>query len=394
MRGAKMKKTFTSIIFIGLFVMMFVVPISCVSGNQVALALNPKDIFDEIFIQTITEMGQSSDKVDATKQTIYDLELRPLGYIYNFTSNYSFGYAIMTNQDDCVKVSEVVLDAESPYLECSGLAVYPSELNYIEYKNEKYNIVGSSIRFDYAKAAELFPVRYCGTGGSLQVKESKITFVSKSINSYSLARTVPTYTTLRLDNPCVSVASANIIAYYDRFKENLIPDYNPGKSIGRSYLYNKQNVTIDNLIEHIYNILNPNSSGQGNTISEFKQGLAYYCSEKGYSVEFEKCPTANFYNTSKNMVSNGRPIVMFTRGVEFCLITENNTEDVIRTFTGNLNHTMCGFGYKEVEYTLPNNSVNVERYILVSTGIENYPSAYLNANNNLAIDEIYGINIL
>jgi len=54
---------------------------------------------------------------------------------------------------------------------------------------------------------------------------------------------------------------------------------------------------------------------------------------------------------------------------------------------------MVGFGYREITYRLEINTTQNSEFILVSTGLNNLPKAYLNINNNLNLDMAYAINI-
>lgn len=373
-----------------------IILLSHAQNKETALAMDVQDEFDEKFIQAISEICdiKENSEVVASKQTIFDLELRTLGYAYSFMAIDNKGYAIVVSDKEKGNiVTEVVLDAESPFLRCDGIGIYIAEMNYLDYFDGKYRVLGTSSILEYNDIANIYTHRYCGSGGELQMNETTVSFVSKSNNNYSLAKRVPSYATKKFDNPCVSIASANIIAYFDRYKENLIPDYTPGKGIGNLYLYNKQNITIENLIGQIYGILNPGKTSGGNTIAEFKWGMDRYCRDHGYNVVFENCPTVDYYNNAKDIFLEGKPLVMFMDRIEFCLFSETSNKDTIKTYNCDIKHAMCGFGYKEIEYILQDNSIETERYLLVATGIDQYPLAYFNVNSIITIHDIYAVDI-
>ena len=117
-------------------------------------------------------------------------------------------------------------------------------------------------------------------------------------------------------NGCTANAGLNVIAFYDRFYTNLVPDYEPGVMVGGKYRYfpNMSNSRIQKLHETLYDYMNVNANGPGASEADFKNGLSRYINEQGYSVAYCSFHTSsNTVNLSRvqQMVNNNQVAVLF-----------------------------------------------------------------------------------
>jgi len=385
------------IIITFLLLLMLVIVATIVCPKNAYADVDISNEFDKIFYQTVDNLiceKNINTEVEAEKDIIYDIYLDPLGYIYDIRIDGVIGYVIIININGNVKVTECVLDACNPYLNQLGENVYINELTYASFYKDKYDIIGTSARLTYQELIKVHPDFYCGAVG-LQTKNYEIRYISKSEDTHALAHSIPTYTVAETHNSCMPLAGANIIAYFDRYQVDLLPNYTPGNSLGSLYKYKKQNSTIDELVKQLYVDMKTNTTGEGTSIEQFKQGMYAYCQRANYNVNMEGCMlngNIDFRKTKERLIDN-QPIILFVSRMEISDIGEFDNRDSYEALYGNANHAMVGFGYREITYRLENNTTQNSEFILVSTGLNNLPKAYLNINNNLNLDMAYAINI-
>lgn len=54
---------------------------------------------------------------------------------------------------------------------------------------------------------------------------------------------------------------------------------------------------------------------------------------------------------------------------------------------------MAVFGYKEITYNLTSGQQIINRYLYVSAGFVKYPTALVNVDSNITIDDAYSVMI-
>ena len=357
------------------------------------------DEYDMVFRQTLGVLAEEmSDDgfIETQKTVIYDKELRCLGYIYDFTIMEQKGFAIIINIDGEIVATEFVPEAQNPYSDCEGEKIYLEQFNYFDYYAGSYRNLISGEIYSREDIENIYESTYCGVEGSLVNSTSMIYYENRSGNNYQMATAPPAYYDRNgLANVCAPVAGANIIAYYDRYKGNLIEDYTPGTALGSLYRYKSQNEVIDSLVAELYSDMGTNSSGAGNTVAEFKDGLEEYCGNRGYTITFNNCMNNGQlnYNSAKIAMESGSPLVLFVRELAISDINEGNGCDTYYTYSGSANHTMVGFGYADIIYELSDGSEKICNFIMVATGLHNLPFAYLNLNENIILDESYSVSV-
>lgn len=390
-------KTKTIILFVSIFIIigLALIPID----TDMVFAEEEENLYDRIFYQSANELLESEGAltdIDLKKNVIYDIDLKKLGYIYLFDINDSQGYAIIINSNNNIKTTEFVFDAQSPYAFMAGVPIYVVEFTYAVYNDEVFYMSDNNRRLDRNQLLMEYPSRYCGIGDSLGSKTYTVDYIDREINEFSMATTIPSYYYEAIPNACVPIAAGNVIAFYDRYKTNLIENYTPGMGLGSLYKYKNQNESIDALMNQLCIDMGTNSEGVGNNLDEFEEGMQLYCERQGYTVSFTSFMSGNSfnYNAAVEKIESNIPIIMFLRKVELSSITENTNSDYYFCRYGSINHSLSVFGYREIDYTLNNNTHREDEFLLVATGIKNMPRAYLNMNNNLVVDEAYAVNIV
>lgn len=188
-------------------------------------------------------------------------------------------------------------------------------------------------------------------------------------------------------NNCTSVAATNVVAFYDRYYPNLIPDYEPGYVVNGYYWYypNLGSSAIATLHATLYDYIGVNSVAAGATENDVKNGLKRYINEKGYSVTYssmyESATTVNLTKVQQ-MVNNNQVALVFFAGYHFIygFSTTDNVRTVIR-MTSDAGHAMMIFGYFTVDYYKNNQKFLTETYLEASSCNQFGDQGYIKLND-------------
>ena len=222
----------------------------------------------------------------------------------------------------------------------------------------------------WTKATDNQSARYAGGELISTYASEPIAYVSKQIvEDISTANGVPQYKAIGdFQNACGAVAGSTIIGFYDKYYENLMPDWTSYYSSGTYKIQDR--VYVQALMQDLYVRMQTNVVAPGVSESEFKNGLKSYVNDQGYSIGYNSLGTGNNFNYSayKTAVRNNELTVLFVRPSTLYYYQEDDNEDVISTANLSGNHIMVAYGYYEVKYTLTNGT-RTDKYLLVATGL-------------------------
>lgn len=387
-----------------LTIIMIVATLFCISMTGISYGVACAEISieecDDVFLSTITELldaeNAGTTDIQASKVLLYDMDISPLGYIYDFANNDTSGFAVIINQDNEYECTEIYFDALDPYGELSQntYPIYADTLTYIKYDGCNYYDAISGKELSPSAVNKLKEKSYKATGEALNVTTETVNYTYKSKDKHSLAFSIPMiYASVNDTSNCVPIAGANIIQFYDRYCTELIPNYSPGKPIGTLYRYNAPS----NETAQIVNILSQKMGTKtiGTTVEQFKEGMKKYCEEKGYSFAYTSCMSNNQFNYSsaKQQLKANKPIALFVEPYTIETINENNNQDVIGHYYMTGTHSMAVFGYLDITYTLTNGQNRTDSYMQVATGNSSIKSGYCKLSANTTIDEALSISI-
>lgn len=365
--------------------------------TAMAMELNG-DEYDQVFIETVNELGAENYvgglEISASKELVYDMHLDTLGYLYDFTINGETGYAILINGNGYIEVVEIFFDAEQPYsnLEEDSQRVYVATMVYLVYTEGNFYLEGEPLTSE--ELAILEEKAYYSMGELTRANEL-VYYVSKSEDKFDIVKRHPTISTSgETIDTCGTNAGANLIQYWDRFKTNLIPNFNPGTAIGTNYLYNTS-ASLSTVVDQLYYDMGAPANG-GITIDEFMGGINTYCTRQGYTATFTSLMASNgafSYSNVKQAFAQNLPVVLFLDQFSFVTINESEGTDTLAKYIGEVTHTMVGFGYRDITYTL-SNGTRVDKYIAVATGRDECPKGYMNINENNVIDAVYSLTVV
>ena len=365
--------------------------------NSAAAEEGGYDEFERTFIQTAEELGLMDSDLVFSRSLIYDIDGNALGYVFDYDADGVPGYAVAILGENGVKVTEICPNSENPYVRTEGIPVYTGEFGYWDKAGENFISLTSGAVLSKAELLQACEIRYCAIGDELSSGGRVVNYESKQVSEFSLARTIPTYYYEVTSNACVPIAAGNIVAYFDRYCAQLIPNYTPGRGLGLRYDYiDVQGAEINAMMAQLCVDMGTNVEGNGNTVAEFKSGLNTYCARAGYSLSYESCMSGNSldYNKAKQSIQTDRnPVILFVQKLEISTINESGNSDTYDTLYGPSNHAMSAFGYYEVTYSLSGGGSETGRFLQVATGIAKKREAYLNIDNNLQMTDAYTVNI-
>ena len=233
------------------------------------------------------------------------------------------------------------------------------------------------------------------TAGNAQgTSHTDISYTNKSLDYYYLAASYPSYTYSPAVGACASIAAGNIIGYYDRFDENLIPNHVSGGNIGDTeyFMYNIEDEYVNATIKKLYSYIT--GDGYGATEDDFKRGLTQFCTEKGKNIQFYSCMSGSSfdYEKTKNYIEAGYPIALFLSGYNIGDIFAFENRDSVLYDLSDGNHIMIGFGYETYHY-ITNNGPETYEYINVASGMYYNESGVFDIHYNTKINNALAVNI-
>lgn len=217
-------------------------------------------------------------------------------------------------------------------------------------------------------------------------------YEDKTNDEYKMVLRHPEYTFTPYVSSCACVAGANVIGFYDRYDENLIPDHQAGIVFQGQYAYRSEDTPVYAVIRQLYADMGTDDSGT--TVPEFKNGMTTFCNRKGKTITFTSCmKNGKFdYATAQSYMESNLPIVLFCSGFNVANFNTFEGRDVINYYESTGNHVMVGFGYQIINYTVSSSNETYE-FIKVASGTNSKSNGYFDIHYNTNINDAYAVNI-
>lgn len=237
---------------------------------------------------------------------------------------------------------------------------------------------------------------------STQNAETETIYYSrKDTTTYQINSSFPDYynTNSSLTNTCANVAGANIVGFYDRYYDDLIPSYTTGIQRGNNYTYYPMSLNKDkkqSVINMLYTSMKTNTKNDGTTQDDFQNGLKEYVQLQGRNISYTSVMTNGTFSLTKyeTELRKGNPVALFLSGYNFVVLVDSGSQVIITKNVYEGNHIVVAYGYQKINYYNANNNlVKSNIYIYVSSGINTVKGYYLlNNGGNINAAEAVAIN--
>lgn len=221
-----------------------------------------------------------------------------------------------------------------------------------------------------------------------------VNYTSKSISaSTSLAVRCPAYCFSPEIGSCASIAAGNVVGFYDRYDENLIPNHTAGTYLGNLFLYSGEDDAVSEVITQLYQYMKSDDH-LGATEQEFINGLTRFCNEKGKNITFTSCMKRKKldYSSAQSSLKANQPIILFLQGYNVCTVESENGQDTIEYCVSDVNHIMVAFGFQTHTYITNTGTFDYE-FLKVSSGLDYMSEGLFNINYKTQIDDALAVNI-
>lgn len=372
-------------------------------GGTVAFAQVSMEECDRCFQTTINSLLESEDvgsnKVSAVRKPVYDITLQQLGYVYEFEIFAGSGYAIIICDDGNYVAQEMVTSSESPYISVGEdeLCIYVNSMTYLKYADGVFYDIETLTEVSEEAIVYLSEnaIKYKESDG-LDYTTASVTvnYQTRSVDSKFLSKLIPHYLSPGgLAGGCAAVAGTNLIGFYDRYYEDLIPNHTAGYVSYGYYLYYVADSYVFDSMRELY--ADMNGSAVGINEANFKNGMQKYCARKNLSCDFTQLVSSGSlnFNAVKQSISDNKPIALLLSTYNLTIISNYEGYDRYSYELYSGNHVMAGFGYVEFSYTLSDGSSRIERFVKVASGNDRHSESYFNVNYSTNIDSAYSVYI-
>ena len=387
------------------FVLLSVMIAFLICNPTTVSAYQVNDNSDELFIDFIQAelTPEEFESLEYTKQFVYDLDLAPAGYVIDFSFGDNVGYALLAkirfSDTYTYELEEIRLGA-SPFANCNGKKIYPAPFSYLEYVNGSFKDLSTNTVLNESQVTilEQKGFNYCG-GTTYTGVTYTYNYDHKTDDEYSILGDVPKYTTVVGASNCAVAAGANLIGYYDRLYENLVPNYQTYNSFAGKIFYKSLSTEIESVMNTLYAMMGVDVDGPGVTFTGYVNGLEQYVENHGYNFSYNSLMSWGSFDFDdyKTAVESGKAVSLFLTNYALISMTayvENVNQDSVYNRQYPSNHVVIGCGYRTIDYYDANNNlINQVNYLKVSSGFPDLTLCYLNISNFTQIANAITINI-
>lgn len=190
------------------------------------------------------------------------------------------------------------------------------------------------------------PERYADAPIVATIANETIEFSSRTVEYLRTPGGCPFYQQLNgMSNGCGAVAGAEIVAFYDKYHENLVPGWTSYYSTGTYRMQDK--VYVPAMMTELYNLMQTNVHDVGVSEQEFLDGLSAYINNHGYSVNYSNVVSGSSINFQACMdaIRSNKVIALLAHAGDVYFVGEYDNYDYVTTQNISGAHIMVGFGY-------------------------------------------------
>ena len=377
--------------------------IATYSGFDVLAKANTYDEGDEYFLEFISSDVDEED-INFSHTPLYNADLEVNGREYIFTVDGQNGYALMTQfsgeTQTFYEIEELFFNKTSPFASCLGLPVYITHNTYLEYKDQAFFDLSTGAQVSDEQMAEYVfnGFNYFGGGTATFTNTTfTISYARKETVNYSIQYDLPNIKGSFINGSCAHTAGAIILVYWDRFCENIIPNFEPMSVIGPFVVYKTITTEIEDLGFELIELMQIGEPHEGTTFSEFQLGMETLVERQGYTYTTTNLFSGGSFNFNnyKNSVENNIPVAFFLSDYNMLDgILEDDGIDTIGNGYCPVSHVTAACGYKiDTYYDANDNVIQTRNYIKVASGLISYGIGYLNINGVTSISKAISIQV-
>lgn len=201
-------------------------------------------------------------------------------------------------------------------------------------------------------------------------------------------------------NYCGPATGMAIVLFNDRWKTNLIPNYDPGITyLGEYYYLSLPDTYSKAAYASIYSLMKTGEVG-GTTSTNFRNGLKSFVENAGYSISY-----SSIYSNSKTVNLNALKTAIDQNKVGVLMCSEYNYissmgvpvgesyMDIVK-LSSTVPHMMMVYGYKTYAYYKNGVNFQTDTYLYVTRSDGSRDLGYMQVNDDcLDIDEAYIVTI-
>ncbi len=263
-----------------------------------------------------------------------------------------------------------------------------------------FSAIKTQTRSALAETEIYYAEDYSNTGDYTSVYlEERIDFATYTETSNFVSANFPDFhkNDNSLTNACAPVAGSNVLGFYDRWCDNLIPDYTAGMYLGDIFAYYDMSFQVkkkDALIANLYSLMGTNTVNAGTTKSQYTYGLTAYINNAGYSVNYNSVMSGGSFNFNllKQQIDAGIPVTLFFSGYNFTSIALSQTSKFVvfgkNVYTTNHVIVVCGYMIYNF-YDSDGNLIASKTLLHCSSGMPGGLTNYM-LNNNGNINDAEG----
>lgn len=363
----------------------------------------PPNAADSCLLETIDLMfDEEIESIYYSRQNLYNDELQEIGYAYDININNKTAYALMI-KNGYYEVTEFYFK-NLPFKNITGIPVYLTSLNYLEYIDGKFFDVSTGIEINEIEIYQLKKTGFGFQGDTLpgQLVSESIYYDSRTVEAGTISGKIPCYVNVSqtVTNSCAVTAGSVAIGYYGRYFPELVPGFTVGRMLGSTYYYYDQSQPskIQFVIDDLYVRMGTNIGGDGTTAAGFRNGLQSYVNSKGLNVTYTSVVsnTVLDYNAYKTHISNLKPVVLFLNTYNFTDeggIRQKEGYDYLERKIYSGLHAVISYGYQKIMYYKNGSNFRTDYYLRIATGYPDIEYGMVKLYDNAIIQEAYAINI-
>ncbi len=205
---------------------------------------------------------------------------------------------------------------------------------------------------------------------STRVESETVYFTSRESEYTETTNGVPLYyLSGNLTNGCGAAAGAIVVGFYDKYYENLIPDYTAYFPATGKYKIN-DNTKVPALMSELYNLMRINVDDVGVNETDCLNGLRSYVQSKNLTVNYSSIKSSSQFSLSafSSAINSNKPVLLFSEANTVCIFTNTSDREIITKSIISENHIYVGYGIHTVRYYNGNVNFRTDTYIRVATG--------------------------